>query len=229
MNLLFVAACLFFFLHLLPSTPLRPALVASLGEAAYSAVFSIASLVALWWLVRIYESSPYGDKLWDVPAWWLWLKAILILLSLILAVGGLLTANPSSPGVGKALESNPTIANGVFAITRHPVMWGAAIWAIAHIISQATVRGFLFFGALAATALIGTMLQEKRKRKTVIGWMAFEAKTSYIPLAAIFAGRAHLKFKALGWWRIAIAVILWALIVHFHLWLFGAQPLPVHT
>src|SRR5271165_3452681 len=108
MNLLFFAAAVFLLLHLLPSTPLRRSLIAVLGEGAYTAAFSIASLISLWWLVNVYEAAPYGDKLWDVPDWWLWLKAFLILFALILAVGGVLTPNPSSPGAGKLLE-NPAV------------------------------------------------------------------------------------------------------------------------
>ena len=228
MSALLAASFGFFFLHMLPSTPLRPKLVAAAGEGAYTGAFSILSLLAIWWLARVFEAAPYGDKIWAVPDWWLWLKAALILFALILVLGGVLTPNPASPGAGKLLE-NPNVGEGIFAITRHPVMWGAAIWAITHMISEAPVRGFLFFGALAATALIGSWLQQKRKRATLPGWSAFEAKTSFFPFVAIMEGRAKLSLKSIGLWRIAVAVAVWAVIVHFHAHLFGAQPLPVYT
>jgi uncharacterized membrane protein len=191
-------------------------------------VFSLLSLATIWWLVTAFEAAPYGDKFWIVPAWWLWLKLALVLFALILVAGGVLTPNPASPGAAKVLE-NPKIGEGIFAITRHPVMWGVAIWAIAHMISEATVRGFSFFGTFAATALVGSWLQQRRKRATLPAWASFEERTSYIPFAAIVEGRAKFSLKAVGWWRIAIAVVIWALIVHFHYQLFGAQPLPVQT
>ncbi len=224
MGALIAAASWFFLLHMLPSTQLRPRSVAIAGEGAYTAVFSILSLVAFYWLWRQFNVAPYGDKLWLVPGWWPWLQAALVLFSLILMFGGLLTPNPSSPIGAQALQ-DPDVAGGIFAITRHPVMWGVAIWAIAHLISQATWRGFAFFGALAATALIGSWLQQNRKRNTLPGWAVFEAKTSFFPFVALLQGRAHFSLKAIGWWKIAIAVIAWAAVLHFHFSLFGVHPL----
>jgi uncharacterized membrane protein len=92
-------------------------------------------------------------------------------------------------------------------------------------ISQATWRGFAFFGAFAATALIGSWLQQNRKRNTVSGWSAFEEKTSFFPFAAILQGRAKLSLRAIGWKPIVIALIAWAAILHFHFWLFSVKPL----
>jgi uncharacterized membrane protein len=220
------AASWFFLLHVVPSTPLRPRAIAIAGEGAYTAIFSILSLIAFYWLWRQFNVAPYGDKLWFVPDWWRWTQAALILFAFILTFGGFLTPNPSTPIGAQALE-NPKAAEGIFAITRHPVMWGVAIWAITHIISQASWRGFAFFGALAATALIGSWLQQNRKRDTVPGYAAFEAKTSYFPFAAILRGRAKFSLRAIGWWRIAIALVAWAAILHLHSWLFGLQPLPL--
>ncbi len=156
------------------------------------------------------------------------MQAVLILFSFILMFGGLLTPNPSTPIGAQALE-NPNVADGIFAITRHPVMWGVAIWAVTHMVSQATWRGFAFFGAFAATALIGSWLQQNRKRDTVPGWAAFEAKTSFFPFAAILQGRAKFSLRAIGWMPIAIALIAWAAILHFHFWLFSVQPLSLTT
>ncbi len=226
MGALFVAATWFFVLHMLPSTPLRPRSIAIAGEGVYTAIFSILSLIGAWWLIHQFNAAPYGDKLWLTPDWWPWVKAALILFSFILMFGGLLSPNPSSPGAAKALD-NPNVAGGIFAVTRHPVMWGVAIWAITHMVSQATWRGFLFFGSLAATALIGSWLQQIRKRATIPGWAAFEAKTSFFPFVAILQGRARFSLKAIGWWRIAIAVVAWALIMHYHAWLLQVQPLPI--
>jgi uncharacterized membrane protein len=226
MSVLFAAAAAFFLLHLIPSTPVRAGAVSIVGEGAYRAAFSILSLIAIWWMAREFEAAPYGEKLWIVPSWWPWVQAALILFAFVLAVGGVSAPNPSAPGGAKAL-SGPGLAGGVFAITRHPVMWGAAIWAMTHMISQATTRGLLFFGAFAATALIGIWLQQKRKRTELPGWDAFEAKTSYFPFAAILEGRAKLSIRAIGWWRPLFAVLLWAAILHFHYWLFGVRSLPL--
>jgi NnrU protein len=102
---------------MLPSTPLRPRAVAIAGEGAYTAIFSILSLIAIYWLWTQFNAAPYGDKLWLMPGWWRWVQAALVLFSFILMFGGLLTPNPSMPVGAQALK-NPDVADGIFAITR---------------------------------------------------------------------------------------------------------------
>ncbi len=221
------AAGTFVVLHLFPSTPWRRDAVSRLGEIGYLAVFSIVSLGSIVWLTQAFQTASYGEKLWQLPDAWLWAKSALVLFALVLITAGYLTPNPSFPGAGKAL-SRPAAAHGVFAITRHPLMWGVAIWAVAHLVSQATLRGIAFFGALAVVALLGSWLQERRKKKEIgEAWAEFERKTSFWPFAALLSGRASFSFRALGWWRVAIAVVSWAALLHFHAYLFGASPLPV--
>jgi uncharacterized membrane protein len=227
MNALFAAGAAFFLLHLFPSTPLRKQATGRLGEKLYLGIFATFSLILIWWLARSYNHAAYGEKLWSMPSWWPWVMAALLLLVSILTVGGYSTPNPSFPGAGRLLDRRDA-AGGVFAITRHPLMWAVAIWAIAHMLSQATARGFLFFGAFAATALVGAWLQEMRKRRALGGpWAAFEKKTSFIPFAAILQGRARLSLQTIGWWRLAIAILLWLAILAVHAWLFGVRPLPI--
>ncbi len=88
MGALAIAASWFFILHTLPSTPLRPRAVALVGEGIYTAIFSVASAIAIWWLVHQFNGADYGDKLWIVPGWWPWLKAASILFAFILIFGG---------------------------------------------------------------------------------------------------------------------------------------------
>jgi uncharacterized membrane protein len=226
---LLLAASAFFLIHLVPSVPLRKKAIAIAGQRAYMGAFAILSFATLVWMVIQFNAGPSGNKLWLMPDWWLWLKAVLILFALMLGICGVLTSNPSSPGAEKLLANVDAAGGGVFAITRHPVMWGAAIWAITHVLSLATVRGFLFFGTFAATALIGSLLQQRRKRADIPAWAAFEAKTSFFPFAAMLEGRAKLRLHAIGWQRIAIAALAWVAILYFHAWLFGVQPLPIHA
>jgi uncharacterized membrane protein len=224
MNALLAASAAFFLLHSVPATPLRARFVTR--PQIYAAVFSLASAAGIWWMVHAFNAAPYGDKLWVMPGAWLWLKAALVLFAYVLIVCGVAAPNPSAPGGEKALARSDA-GEGAYAITRHPLMWGIAIWAIAHMISMPNARGFVFFGGFAATALIGSWLQQRRKRTEVAGWAAFEAKTSYWPFLAVLEGRARLSLSAIGWGRIAIAGALWALMLYFHQSWFGAQPLPV--
>ena len=71
MNALLVASAAFFLLHMLPATPLRARFIALAGEPVYLAIFSVASVVAIWWLASSFNAAPYGAKLWTVPDAWL--------------------------------------------------------------------------------------------------------------------------------------------------------------
>ncbi len=226
MEILALSGLLFLVIHFVPSTPLRPAAIRSIGENAYIAIFSIASIAAIWWWVGNFNAAAYGATLWSYPAWWPWVKAALLLFAAVLLVGAFTQPNPSVPR-GGALLDRPDLGQGVFAITRHPGMWGFGLWAIAHLVSQPNWRGFWFYGLFAATAIGGAWLQEKRKAAELgEGWKRFESKTSFVPFAAILEGRAKFSLRETGWWRIGVAVLIWALLLHLHVWLFGASPLP---
>jgi uncharacterized membrane protein len=226
MNTLAIAGLVFLLIHVLPVTPWRARTVAAIGEGAYLGLFSLVSLIvfALW--AWAFEAAPADPRAWTYPLWWPWLKAVIMLLAFVLAVAGISSPNPTLPNAGTLLE-RPNVASGIFAITRHPVMWAFAIWGIAHFISEPNWRGFWFFGIFAITALGGVYLQERRKARTFgSSWGRFRAKTSFFPFVALMQGRASLRLGDIGWWRIALAVLLWALLLHFHTRLFGVAPLP---
>lgn len=226
MDMLALSGLLFLILHFLPATPLRSAAIDTVGEQAYLGIFSIVSLLLMFWWIVSFNAAPVDMPLWVYADWWPWLKLVLILFGSILLVGGMTAPNPSVPKGGALLE-RPDIGQGIFAITRHPGMWGFGLWAIAHLISQPSWRGFWFFGIFAATALGGAYLQEGRKRKELgESWARFEAQTSFLPFAAVLGGRATLSLSRIGWWRIGVGVVIWALFLYLHVWLFSASPLP---
>jgi uncharacterized membrane protein len=221
-----IAGLIFLGIHVVPATRLRRETVAAIGEGPYIGIFSIVSLISAWWWIRAFTQAPLDAELWHYPAWWPWLKAVIMLFAFILAVAGMASPNPSVPKGGKLLE-RPGVAQGIFAITRHPLMWGFGLWGIAHLISQPDWRGFWFFGLFAITAIGGALLQDRRKAETYgADWQRFAAKTSFVPFVAILQGRAHLSLSEIGWWRIGVAVLLWAAILHLHATLFGVAPLP---
>ena len=229
MTILAIAALLFLAIHVVPATPLRGQAVASMGERAYLGVFSLISILSIWWWVRAFEGAPHGAALWSYAPWWPGLKAVILLLAFVLFVGGVSSPNPSLPNAGKLLDQ-PGVGAGVFAITRHPLMWAFGLWGIAHFISQPNWRGFWFFGLFAITALGGSVLQEMRKARNYgAAWQKFAAKTSFIPFLALLQGRAHLRFADIGWWRMGLALLLWAAMLLLHAQLFGVPPFPMRA
>ena len=226
MLMLAISGLVFLAIHIVPATPLRRAMTETIGEGAYTGLFSVVSLISIWWWVSAFNGAAYDQAVWAYPGWWPWAKAAILLLAAVLFVGGLSSPNPTLPQGGKLLE-RPDVAQGIFAVTRHPLMWSFGLWGIAHLISQPNWRGFWFYGLFALTAIGGAMLQERRKAAVYgASWDGFAGKTSFVPFLAVSRGRAKLRIAEIGWWRIAVAVLLWVTILWLHPWLFGVAALP---
>ena len=226
MEMLAIAGLVFLGIHIVPATPLRRTVVGAIGEGPYMGLFSLVSLIVIWWWVRAFNATAPDAGLWTIPNWWPWIKAVVLLLAAVLFVGGLSSPNPTLPNRGALLE-RPGVAQGIFAVTRHPLMWSFGLWGVAHLISQSNWRGFWFFGLFALTAIGGAVVQEWRKSETYgASWHRFTAKTSFVPMLAVLQGRARFSMAEIGWWRIGVAVLLWAILLFLHPWLFGVAPLP---
>jgi uncharacterized membrane protein len=225
MTMLAIAGLLFLSIHFIPATRLRGQAVATVGEERYMGLFAVLSLATFFWWAWAFERAPIGERAWYYPAWWPYLKAVVMLFAFMLFVAGVSSPNPTAVRQGQLLE-RPDVGAGIFAITRHPLMWSFGLWGIMHFVSQPDWRGFWFFGIFALVALGGAYVQEIRKaRQYGASWERFAAKTSFVPFVALAQGRAKLHFADIGWWRIVLAAVLWAAILHLHPLLFGVSPL----
>jgi uncharacterized membrane protein len=226
MTMLAIAGLIFLGIHAIPATRLRSQAISAMGEDRYMGAFVVLSLASFFFWAWSFEHAPVGLRAWYYPDWWPWVKAVILLFAFVLFVGGVSSPNPTAVRQGQLLD-RPDVGAGIFAITRHPLMWAFGLWGTAHFISQPDWRGFWFFAIFAITALGGAWLQEQRKaRQYGAGWERFAAKTSFVPFVALARGRARLSLAEIGWWRIILAVVLWAAILHLHPLLFGVSPLP---
>ena len=230
MTILFGAAATFAGIHLLVAgTKLRDRIVARIGEQRYLGLFSLASLGAIGWLTWAYSnafSSSANAGYWTTPAWLKWTCGGVVLIGMLSIVVGLLTPNPTAVQQEKLLDAeNP--ARGALRITRHPFLWGIALWSAAHITANGDRASLVLFSTFLIVAVAGTSsIDQKRKRRYGASWEAFAAKTSNVPFAAILAGRNELRIGEIGAWRIAVALAVFVAIVLAHPWLFDAAPLP---
>jgi uncharacterized membrane protein len=226
---LILAAAVFVLLHLLVSgTRLRGMITGVIGEGPYQGLFSLASLAAIVWLSIAYTHARGASG--DV-SWWTVTPATrpitlaLVLLAFLLLVPGLLTRNPTSVRQEGALN-DPDAARGMLRITRHPFLWGVALWAVAHLIANGDAASVVLFGSLLFLALIGPpSIDAKRAKALGDKWAPFKARTSSVPFAAILAGRQSLKLGEVGWWRIALALVVYAAVIWAHPRLFGVPAL----
>ena len=226
-----IAAALYFVLiHLFVSgTRLRDVLVGGIGVGPYMGLFAVASVVGLVWLGFAFahaHGGPGDAVYWEITPATRYVQLGLQFVAMLLIVPGITTRNPTSVRQEGALDS-PNVIRGMVRITRHPFLWGVAIWAAGHLLVNGDAASLVLFGSLFLLALFGTVsIDAKRKRALGEKWDAFAAQTSNVPFGAIASGRQKLSLTEVGWLRIVAAIVIWAVLTWAHPILFGVPALP---
>ena len=177
---LFLSAIAFVGLHFLLSHPLRASLVGRLGEKGFQGFYSVQSLLTFGLMIYFYRAIGREPPVWTAGEW-VWAVAALVMwLGAILFVGSFL-GNPALPG---ARLDRGKVPGGVFAITRHPMMWGFATWAAVHLTVIGTAKAMVFDGALIFLAIVGSIGQDAKKEK-LMGERFHEwaAQTAFVPFS----------------------------------------------
>ena len=225
----FILALAFFFLiHTLVSgTALRQVLIDKLGDGGYRAVFIIASIVGLVWIVVAYPAARAETEILWGAARGLIDSAVLIMpIVFVLVVAGMMTPNPTLVTREKLLEKEGVV-RGLLRITRHPFLWGVTIWGLLHLAMTGHSAAVLLFGTFAAVAVLGTYsIDHKRAKAFGVQWQKFRDETSNLPFGAIVTKRNKLKLGEIGWFRFLASIIAFAIVLYGHQWLFGKSPLP---
>ena len=218
MSLLPLAAAMAAFLasHAIPASPrLRRRMIDGLGERPYLAAYSLLSLAMLRLLAWAYHTAPVVP-LWTQPPWLRWLAVAVMPVACLLVVAGATTPNPFSVGPGG--RGYDPAHPGILRLTRHPLVWGLALWAGIHTLLNGDAASLLLFGPLLLLALLGpAMLDRKRRRELGPAWPALTAATSR---------PATLRPGEIGWPRLGAGLALYALLLWAHPHVIGVSPLP---
>lgn len=210
------AAAAFVGTHFLLSHPLRAPLVRAIGNKGFLGFYSLVAFATLGWLALAYRAAPARAPLWPVgDALWA-IGTVLMLAGAILFMGSLVR-NPALPEANTATVPQ---ARGVFAITRHPMMWGFAAWGVVHILVFPDPSNVVLALAIIVLALVGAHLQDRKKERLQPDfWREWERRTSYWPFAAITAGRA--RIGKIGMHALAGGFVVWLAATWAHLPLAG--------
>ncbi len=154
MLLLTLGLVAFIGVHLLPASPsLRDRMIASWGQAPYSAVFSAISLIGLVLIALGYQAlraSPLNVEIWPSTD-----------LAKHLATASML---PATIFIHAAY-----VPSRIRDILKHPMLLAIKIWALAHLLANGDLASILLFGSFLAYAVFDRISVEGRGAKGPLG------------------------------------------------------------
>ena len=190
-------------------------MAAKLGTNGFQIVYSVISLGTFFWMIKAYEGVPDSSPLWAVGDGIWGVASILILFGSILFAGSLFGNRALPQPNAQALASAP--ARGVLAITRHPMMWGFALWALVHVLVSPMTNVILLCAGMAFLALVGAAGQDRKKAVLMgEGWKDWTSRTSFLPFGNQLSGKASWATAWPGRTVVLAGTILWLVATYNH-------------
>lgn len=215
MNQLILAMIAFVGTHFLLSHPLRAPLVAKIGDKGFQGLYSIVALATFYWVYVAFGAAPRGGDLWTVGDAHMGIGSALMLIGAILFAGSFI-GNPAMPSPSAKADAAKPV-HGVFHITRHPMMWGFALWAIVHALVAPYAASLALTGGILLLALAGSAGQDAKKAKLMGGaWGDWSARTSFLPFARQLTGKASLSTIWPGLTPVLGGIVIWLVATYLH-------------
>lgn len=158
----------------------RAAVVARIGEGPYKGLFTLVSILSLALIVWGSAQAPILQS-YVPPLFGGAFVAILVAAGLILMVASVLP-------------------NNIRRFVRHPQLTGVAIWAVAHLLVNGSVRDLILFGGFGLWAVAGIVFSNRRDGP----WQRPAPVAIWKDVAVV-----------------AVGVAVSGLLLHFHGMLFG--------
>lgn len=117
---------------------LRNAMTEKMGAGPAKGAFALLNVTAVVLMVLGYRAAPV-EILYDTPSWAPHVNNLMMLFAIALM------------GMGNAKGPAGTWL-------RHPMLWGAVVWASAHLLANGDMASLILFGGIGAWALISMML-----------------------------------------------------------------------
>lgn len=224
---LILAFVLFFLSHIIPARPaIREWLIRHTGKMLYLGAYSALSIFLFGWLIAAVSRAPYVP-LWQFAPWQMWIPNVAMPFVCLLLAFGIAAPNPLSIASYNDEVFDPDHP-GIVGITRHPVLWAAALWAFAHAIPNGGLAYSLLFGVFGAFSLLGMLAIDARKQR-VLGtaeWRRLSRRTSLVPFAALAGVAWRPAFRKISVPRLAVAAGLYVGFLAMHKYVIGVSPFP---
>jgi len=217
------------------SRPVRHALTERLGENGFLGAYSAAMGVFMAAMIFGYAIAP-TITVWESALWTRWIPFVLMPFALFLITAAF--TQPNATFVGRTADSPGGAASedpaaGVMAITRHPMLWGTVLFALAHIPPNGDLASLLLFVGIAMLSIVGAFhidyrrTMASRESGTEEAWDRLVSLTSNVPFLGLIQRKTHLSAKEIGPWPplIGVAAFLIALLIHERV--LGVSPFPI--
>lgn len=214
-----VAFVAFFATHASPvRPPLRPWLVARLGQRGFTLAYSALSLAVLTWLIAAAGRAPHVP-LWNWAPWQVHVPLVVMLPVCLILSFSIARPNPFSFGGARNDRFDP-LRPGIVRWSRHPLLLALALWAAAHIVPNGDLAHVILFGTFAGFAIFGGRMIDGRKRREL------PAEWKHLRLAV--AGAPVLSWSTSGGTlvRLSMGTVLYATLLWLHPIIFGVSPIP---
>jgi uncharacterized membrane protein len=141
-----------------------------------------------------------------------------------LAIAGVLVF-PASPMAPPGMVPPGAVAppRGLARVTRHAFFAGVAMMAAAHALLATRLTGVVFFAGTFLLVTLGAWAQDRKLlRRHGAAYAEYLAATSYVPFAAIVAGRQRLVWREIPLRGLALSALLAATLRLVHSSIFAA-------
>lgn len=208
----------------LSTLAVRDGVIKLLGENGFRLIYSVVAVASLAWVITAYRAAP-DVRLWLDPPQLRYLPIALMPVACILVVAGITTSNVTM-FAGERFADGPRPVWGIVTVTRHPALWGIALWAVVHLPPNGNLASLILFGGMAVLCF-GGMAHIDQRRRTTLGaaWGPVALTTSVVPFAAALQGRTRIDWAGIGTWRIVGGLALYAALILTHIWAIGVDPL----
>lgn len=142
MSLLILGVVIFFAVHFVPSTTIKPVLIERLGEGPFKGLFSLVAAAGLT-LIIVGVGQASFQVLWSPYSWG---RSLLFLLMPIVSI--LLVA--------------AQMPNNMKHVLRHPMLIGIALWGIGHLAANGDLATSILFVTFTLFSVINILMVNAR-------------------------------------------------------------------